>query len=81
MGKSGTSLPPETINIFREVFDKVLQANRDFKAIVDAAGSGKTGKNKQKARLKAINRLIRRNEGFRAAVRGELSKHGLSPTG
>lgn len=81
MGKSGTTLPPETITIFREVFDKVLSANRDFKALVDAASTGKTGKSKQKARLKAINRLIRRNEGFRTAVRGELSKHGLSPTG
>jgi hypothetical protein len=79
MGKAGVTLPPETIEIYRQVFDTVLKANKDFEAVVKDQTTGTTAEAKQKSRLKAINRLIRRNEIFRNAVRGELSKFRISP--
>jgi hypothetical protein len=79
MGKAGVTLPPETIEIYRQVFDTVLKANKDFEAVVKDQTTGTTPEAKQKSRLKAINRLIRRNEIFRNAVRGELSKFRISP--
>ena len=74
MGKSGVTLPPETIQIYRAVFDTVLKANGDFNAIVIEAIKGKTGKERQKRKLKEINRLILKNDAFRDAVRLELGK-------
>ncbi len=74
MGKPGVTLPAETVRIYRAVFDAVLKANDDFNAIISAAIKGLTGADKQKARLRAINRLIRRNDAFRDAVRLELGK-------
>jgi hypothetical protein len=74
MGKPGVTLPAETIRLYRAAFDAVLEANDDFKAIVDAATKGLKGAEKQKAKLRAINRLIRRNDAFRDAVRLELGE-------
>jgi hypothetical protein len=79
MGKAGVTLPPETIEIYRQAFDTVLTAHADFATRIDNATTGATPDQRQKSRLKAINDLIRTNEVFRNAVRNELSKSGLSP--
>jgi hypothetical protein len=74
MGKPGVTLPAATVRIYRTVFDTVLEANDDFNAVISAAIKGLTGAEKQRAKLRAINRLIRRNDAFRDAVRLELGE-------
>jgi hypothetical protein len=81
MGKAGVKLPRETVAILRQVFDTVLNANKAFKNFVEAHTTGRTEKQRKKTRRRAITRLIRENELFRSAVRGELSKFGLSKRG
>jgi len=81
MGKPGVSLADETVLIFRQVFDTVLKANKAFNDIVKASTTGRTDEQKRKKRQKAITKLLRENVLFRNAVRGELSKFGLTKRG
>ena len=81
MGKPGVSLADETVLIFRQVFDTVLKANKAFNDIVKASTTGRTDEQKRKKRQKAITKLLRENVLFRNAVRGGLSKFGLTKRG
>ena len=65
MGKTGVTLPAATVRIYRRVFEMVLAANDDFNTIISAAIKGLTGAERQKKRLKEINRLILKNDAFR----------------
>jgi len=81
MGKTALRLPRQTILILRQVFETVLSGNKAFNDFVKAHTSGRTDNQKKKTRRRAITKLIRENELFRNAVRGELSKFGLTKRG
>jgi hypothetical protein len=67
MPKTGT-LDSRTVKIVRQIYNEILNKNRDLKAVVDAQSKGKLGKKRVQARRKAIKRLVKTNDLFKQAV-------------
>jgi hypothetical protein len=68
MPKTGR-LDSRTVKIVRQIYNEILNKNRDLKAVVNAQLKGKLGKKRTQARRKAIKRLVEENDLFKQAVR------------
>jgi hypothetical protein len=74
MPKAGVILSQADKEKFRKAHDEVLQENKAFQAIVDQAIQGLSGTQRQKAWGEAVNKLVRENEAYKAAIQAKTGR-------